>query len=183
MGWPHQLSIRWRQSNWTPRRSLSPRGPLVPSQDLPIQDTSRTDHHGWVSWLCLDQNESRNTVTAPKTCHFQVGRYKGVTRNLKTNHKAMIATLLPMTIQGWFPLGNISSTTIWSCQFFGTQPFLWTSSHISHTPIVCVRMLSHVWLFATPWTVACHGIFSARVLEWIAISSSRGVSLMIKILS
>lgn len=53
------------------------KGPLVPSQDLPIQDSSWTDHHGWVSWLCLDQNESRNTVTAPKTCHFQVGRYKG----------------------------------------------------------------------------------------------------------
>ena len=70
----------------------------------------------------------------------------------------------------------ISSTTIWSCPFFGTQPFLWTNSHISHMPIACVRVLSHVWLFANPWTVACHGIVSARVLEWIAISSSRGSS-------
>ena len=41
--------------------------------------------------------------------------------------------------------------------------------------------LSCVQLFATPWTVAyqalrslsVHGIFQARVLEWVAISFSR----------
>ena len=38
--------------------------------------------------------------------------------------------------------------------------------------------LSHVQLFATPWTVALsgssvHGIFQARILEWVAISSFR----------
>ena len=45
---------------------------------------------------------------------------------------------------------------------------------------VKVKSLSHVRLFATPWTVAyqatpsVHGIFQARVLEWVAISFSRG---------
>ena len=34
---------------------------------------------------------------------------------------------------------------------------------------------------ATPWTVACHtplslGIFQARILEWVAMPSSRGSS-------
>ena len=47
-------------------------------------------------------------------------------------------------IQGWFPLGLtdiislhskrlssvFSSTIIWKHQFFGTQPFLWSNSHI-----------------------------------------------------
>ena len=37
-----------------------------------------------------------------------------------------------------------------------------------------VKLLSHVRLFATPWTVAYHEIFQAIVLEWIAISFSRG---------
>ena len=40
-------------------------------------------------------------------------------------------------------------------------------------------MLSHVWLFMTPWTVAHisdHRIIPARILEWIAISYSRGSS-------
>ena len=39
---------------------------------------------------------------------------------------------------------------------------------------------SHGWLFAIPWTVAHQaplcGIFQARILEWVAISSSRGTS-------
>ena len=35
---------------------------------------------------------------------------------------------------------------------------------------------SHVWLFATLWTVgsSVHGILQTRVLEWVAISLSRG---------
>ena len=48
---------------------------------------------------------------------------------------------------------------------------------------VKVKLLSHVQLFGTPWTVAyqapqatVHGIFQARVLEWVAISFSRGSS-------
>ena len=48
---------------------------------------------------------------------------------------------------------------------------------------MCVRtrVLSRVWLFAAPWTVvhhgsSVHGILQARILEWVAISSSRGSS-------
>ena len=38
-----------------------------------------------------------------------------------------------------------------------------------------VKSLSHVQLFVTPWTPgsSIHGIFWARVLEWVAISFSR----------
>ena len=42
-------------------------------------------------------------------------------------------------------------------------------------------MLSCVWLFATPWGCSpqgfsVHGISQARILEWVAISYSRGSS-------
>ena len=54
------------------------------------------------------------------------------------------ASVLPMNIQGWFLLGLIglisllskglwrvfSSTTVWKHQFFGSQPSLWSNSHI-----------------------------------------------------
>ena len=45
----------------------------------------------------------------------------------------------------------------------------------------CAKMLSHVWLFATQWTVARQaalsmGILQARILEWVAMPSSRGSS-------
>ena len=41
-----------------------------------------------------------------------------------------------------------------------------------------VKSLSHVQLFATPWTCSppgssVHGIFQARILEWVAISVSK----------
>ena len=41
-----------------------------------------------------------------------------------------------------------------------------------------VKSLNHVRPFVTPWTVASsvHGIFQARILEWVAISFSRGSS-------
>ena len=54
------------------------------------------------------------------------------------------ASVLPMSIQGWFPLGftaltsflykgfsrDFSSTTVQKHQFFGSQPSLWHNSHI-----------------------------------------------------
>ena len=44
---------------------------------------------------------------------------------------------------------------------------------------MCVlSRFSHVWLFVTLWTggSSVHGILQARILEWVAISSSRGSS-------
>ena len=62
------------------------------------------------------------------------------------------ASVLLKNIQGWFPLGLtglssllskglsrvFSKTTVWNHQFFGTQPSLWTNSHI------------HTWLLEKP---------------------------------
>ena len=48
---------------------------------------------------------------------------------------------------------------------------------------VAVWLLSCVWLFVTPWTVcsppgsSVHRVSQARILEWVAISFSRGSSL------
>ena len=48
--------------------------------------------------------------------------------------------------------------------------------------LCCAQLLSHLWLFMTPWIIACQaplsmGILLARVLEWVAMpSSSRGSS-------
>ena len=56
------------------------------------------------------------------------------------------ASVLPMNIQGWFPLGFtiwsllkceglskvFSSTTVWKHHFFGAQPSLQSNSHIIH---------------------------------------------------
>ena len=60
-----------------------------------------------------------------------------------------LASVLPMNIHGWFPLGLIglislqlkrlsrvfSSTTVWTHHFFGAQPSLWSNSHIHTWPL------------------------------------------------
>ena len=62
------------------------------------------------------------------------------------------ASVLPVNIQDWIPLGVnglitwlskglsrvFTSTTIWNHQFFSTQPSLWSNSHI------------HTWLLEKP---------------------------------
>ena len=62
------------------------------------------------------------------------------------------ASVLPMSIQDWCPLGwtslissqskrlsrVFSSTIVWKHQFFGAQPSLWANSHI------------HIWLLEKP---------------------------------
>ena len=69
-----------------------------------------------------------------------------------------LASVLPMNIQGWFPLGLtglislqskglsrvFSSTTVWKYQFFRVQGCLWSKSHI-------MRILLFIFLdMATP---------------------------------
>ena len=50
---------------------------------------------------------------------------------------------------------------------------------VAYIQYMCVQLHSRVQLFATLWTVAHQAplsIFQARILEWVAISSSRGSS-------
>ena len=54
------------------------------------------------------------------------------------------------------------------------------NTYIIHV-LCCAESLSCVQLFVSPWTVACQvpllmGILQARILEWVAIPSSRGSS-------
>ena len=47
--------------------------------------------------------------------------------------------------------------------------------------LCCAELLSCVLLCATPWATACQapmsvGILQARILEWVAMPSSRGSS-------
>ena len=66
------------------------------------------------------------------------------TSDSRSTGASALASILPMNIQGWFPLGLtglisllfkgqwgvFSSTTVQKHQFFGAQPSLWFNSHI-----------------------------------------------------
>ena len=69
------------------------------------------------------------------------------------------ASVLPMNIQGWFPIGLgglislpskglskvLSRTTIQKHQFFGAQPFLWSNSHLHMTTGKTIGLT--IWTF------------------------------------
>ena len=72
--------------------------------------------------------------------------------------------------------GRVGPRTIWF-------QYLWPFHKTVLSKCVCVcthtQSPGHVWLFVTPWTLtlpgsSVHGVFQARRLEWVAISSSRG---------
>ena len=68
------------------------------------------------------------------------------------------------------------------CSFPSSMWLLvWASLQHGSPRVLCAQLLSHVQLFASPCTAACQdplsmGILQARMLEWIAMPSSRGSS-------
>ena len=66
------------------------------------------------------------------------------------------ASVLPMNIQGWFPLGLTGlislQSTVRKHQFFSTQPSLWSNSHI------------YTWLLEKPY-LWLYGSLSAKMSQ------------------
>ena len=85
-----------------------------------------------------------------------------------------LASVLPMNIQGWFPLGLcglislqskglsrvFSNTIVQKHQFFGAQPSLWSNSHI------------HTWLLEKPITLTIQTFVSKAMSLLFNILSS-----------
>ena len=86
------------------------------------------------------------------------------------------ASVVPMNIQDWFPLGwtglfslqskglsrVFSSTTVWKRQFFSTQPSLWSNSHI------------HTWLLKKTIALTIR-VFVGKVMSLIFNTLSKFV--------
>ena len=67
---------------------------------------------------------------------------------------------------------------IWGCWYFFWQSWFQLVIHSAYCYFLVCAVLSHVRLFATPWVVACQAplsmeILQARILEWVAMPSSR----------
>ena len=78
------------------------------------------------------------------------------------------------SLTGYSPWGHKESDTTEWLSLFTFKGLL------VRTPCMCA-VLSHVQLLVTLWTISLsgssvHGIFQARIPEWVAISSCRGSS-------
>ena len=106
-------------------------------------------HAHWVD----DTIQPSHPLSSPFPPAFNLSQHQGLFQWVSSLHQVtkvlefqLPASVLPMNIQGWLPLGLIglislqskilsrvfSNTTIQKHQFFSTQPSLWSNSHI-HT--------------------------------------------------
>ena len=114
-------------------------------------------HTHWVS----DAIQPSCPLSSPSPPAFNFSQLQGLFQWVSSLHQyfggqsigaSASASVLPMNIQGWFPLGLtdlislqskglsrvFSNTTVQRHQFFSAQPCLWSNSHI------------HTWLLEKP---------------------------------
>ena len=98
------------------------------------------------------------------------------------------ASVLPMNIQGWFPLGLIglisllskglsrifSSTTVQKHQFFGTQPSLWSKSYPYMTTGKTVALTT--WTFVSKVRFLLFSMLSRFVIAFVPKSKQLLIS-------
>ena len=126
--WPHELQHT--------RLLHPPLSPRVCSDSCPL------------SWWCYLTISSSVTPFSFCILAFPASRSFPVSQLLASGGQSMgastSASVLPMNIQGWFPVGLtslisllskglsrvFSSTTVQKHQFDSTQPFLWSYCHI-----------------------------------------------------
>ena len=103
-----------------------------------------------VHWVC-DTIQPSHPLSSPflpalNLPHHQSGSFpvsQFIASGGQSTEASASTSVLPMNIHGWFPLGltglisllskglsGVFSDTIWKHQFFGTQPSLWSKSHI-----------------------------------------------------
>ena len=92
-------------------------------------------------------------------------------KNWLITHKR--CQLFPLFQYSALPQDHTDHKTVWEFSFLITPNRLYHAC--THN-----QLLHRGWLFVIPWTSpsgsSVHGIFQARILEWVAISYSRGSS-------
>ena len=93
------------------------------------------------------------------------------------------ASVLPMNIQDWFPLGLTSLISLLSKGLSRVFSFESISSSVfsflhtcMHAKLLQSCQTLHKPMDHSPPGSSVHGILQARILEWVAIPSSRGSS-------
>ena len=99
-----------------------------------------------LSWWCHPTISSTVSVTPPPALSLSQHQSLPMSQIFTSGgqHTRASASILPVAIQGWFPLGLtglisllskgfsrvFSNPTVWKHQFFSVQPSLWSNSHI-----------------------------------------------------
>ena len=145
---------------------------MTEQQQCNMQDTSFLTHVHWIDGAI----QPSHPLVAPfSSCSYsfpEAGSFPMSWLLASTS-----ASVLPMNIQGLFPLGLtglislqskglsrvLFSTTVWKHQFFGAQPSLWSNSHICTWLLIDYVILLSL-LF--PSGTAIFGYYTSFLLSW-----------------
>ena len=106
-------------------------------------------------------------------------------------------SVLPMSIQGWFPLGltalisllsrglsrTFSSSTIWKHQFSNAQSSLWPNSHIHTMTTGRIIAIWTIWTFVSKVMpllfniLSCVDVKGAKPWSWLCLLFSTNIFL------
>ena len=137
--------------------SLWPHGLQHARLPCPSPSSGVQTHVHWIS----DDIQLSRPLSSPSPTAFNLSQYQSFPMSRlfiaggQSIGASALASVLPMNIQDWFPLGLtdlvsllskglsrvFSSTTIWKHRFFRTQPSLWSNCHI------CTWLLEKLWLY------------------------------------
>ena len=111
----------------------------------------------------LDAIQPSHPLLSPSPPALNLSQLRGFSSgsalHIRWPNMGASASVPPMIIQGWFPLGltglisllskglsrAFSNTTIWKHHFFGAQPYLWSNSHISVSAVLKEAKLLSSW--------------------------------------
>ena len=142
---------RWRPTLCNPMDCSMPGFPVL-HHLLELAQTHGSTHVHWVG----DAIQPSHPLLSPSYSAFNLSQHQGKSRLFTWDGQGVrdsaSASVLPMIIQDWFPLGltdwislqskgpsrNFSHTTVQKHQFFEAQTSLWSNSHI------------HIWLSEKP---------------------------------
>ena len=141
----------------------------------------------YVHWVS-DAIQPSYPLSSPSPLALNFSQHQGLLRwksQLFTTGSKRIgasasSSVLPMNIQGWFPLGLtglislqskglsriFSSTIVWKHQFFGAQPSLSSNSHI-HTWLLKKTIALSTWTFVSKVISLLFNMLSRLVITFL----------------
>ena len=138
-------------------------------------------HVHWVS----DAIQPSHPLLSPSLSAFNLSQHQclfqwvGLSISGQSIGNSASASVLAMNTQGWFSLGLtgltsllskgllrvFSSTTVWKHQFFGTQPSLWSNSHLYTTTEKAISLTK--WTFVGKVMSLLFNMLSRFVLAFL----------------
>ena len=109
------------------------------------------------SWWSITRVRWEWPVALMRSSHLRVDPVDGEDHSSEAAPTRVSAWLFPITSWGACCCCSVAKSCLTCCHLMN---FSTPGSSVLHCLLSSVQSLSHIWLFATPWTVACQAFLS-----------------------